>query len=254
MQRVFSHYLYFAVASFFFCLGVSGVRGQERLFDTQVIKVNVLPLAIRSYGIGYETTWSDRWSTSLAVNYRPGNSFPRRSDMEGYYSDTDIHVHQTEISHLSVTPEVRRYFALGSGLRGFYLGMFLQYASFGYNGRIDYVGGAASNFSNFSFRGGVNAFTAGASIGRQWRFGKSVYLDWQMIAPNFGINRGTINGTRVEGNSLDHIGIIVLENKPSEFEIPLVNLDVDAGSDNIRVHTRGAWAGLRMWLALGYRF
>ncbi|MCL7988629.1 DUF3575 domain-containing protein [Sphingobacterium sp. lm-10] len=230
------------------------VYGQDRLFETQVVKVNLLPLGLRSYNVGYETTWSDQWSVSIAFGLRPKNSFPFREDIEGYYSDQDISVHQTELSHLSVTPELRRYLGTVSGLRGFYIGMFLQYARFGYNGRIDYVGGSAANSSEFMFNGGINTFTAGASVGRQWRFGKSVYLDWQIFAPSFGLNKGLVTGTRIGGNPLDHVGISVLENKPNEFNTPLINLDVDARPDEVRMNTRGAWAGLRTWLALGYRF
>ncbi|WP_166332550.1 DUF3575 domain-containing protein [Sphingobacterium chungjuense] len=233
---------------------VPDVYGQDRLFKTQVLKVNLLPLGVRSYNVGYETTWSDQWSVSIAFGLRPQNSFPFREDIEGYYSDQDIKMHQTKLYHLSVTPELRRYFSIVSGLRGFYVGMFLQYARFGYNGRIDYVGGAAANSSDFMFDGGINTLTAGASVGRQWRFGQAVYLDWQIFAPSFGLNKGLITGTRIGGNPLDHVGISVLENKPNEFNTPLVDVDVDARPDEVLLNTRGAWAGLRMWLSLGYRF
>lgn len=254
MQKFFINFLYIACIVSLLCFSVFRGYGQDRLFETQLIKVNVLPLGARSFGVSYETSWNEQWSASLSFSARPSNDFPFKNELERYYSDQDIEFVNTQISHFSITPEVRKYLSTSGGLRGFYLGMFLQYARFGYKGNINYVGGGNNNPSQFAFDGGINTVTAGASIGRQWRFGQSLYLDWQILAPSFGFNVGKIQGNRIGGRALDPVSIRVIENKPNEFHTPLVDVNVDAESDRIKVNTNGAWAGLRVWLAFGYRF
>ncbi|WP_262507285.1 DUF3575 domain-containing protein [Sphingobacterium populi] len=231
------------------------VQAQQKLFDTHLFKVNLLPIALRSYNISYETTISDHWSFALGVNVRPSQGVPFQSEVERYYTDNDVRLSNLMVSQYSIVPEFRYYFTPSSALRGFYLGTYFQYANFGVDMQIDYTGrGNGVNPSEFDFKGPIHTYTAGASIGRQWRFGKAFYLDWTILGASFGINSGNIVGINRNNRPLDDYEQQVFINKPNEFDIPLANVRVDAESDQISIRTNGLWAGARFGLSIGYRF
>ncbi|SFS97869.1 DUF3575 domain-containing protein [Sphingobacterium wenxiniae] len=236
-------------------LSVGALSAQERAFDIHLVKVNVLPLVAQSYSLSYETFISNRVSIGTSVNYKPSGGFPLRAKVENYYTDTDIRVSNTQVGQLAITPEVRFYLLSSSSLRGFYISSFLQYANYRLQAQVDYIGGEyAASPSEFDFRGKMDTYSFGVALGYQWRLSNKFYLDWQMIGPHFGVNKGNFGGSNRNNKPLNEVQQEKLINKPDEFYIPLVKVDVDANSSQIDVRTSGYWASMRLGLSVGYRF
>src|SRR5690606_3239247 len=125
---------------------------------------------------------------------------------------------------------------------------------YGLESKIDYIGSGSPTSPMFDLDGGMNTYTVGASLGYQWKFGNRFYLDWQIVAPHFGINRGKFTGENTNNVHLNESQQRVIRNKPNEFDIPLVKLDIRATGDQIEAQTKGLWAGARLMLSVGYGF
>src|SRR5690606_38402039 len=117
----------------------SNGKAQERPFETNIVKLNMLPLFIKSYNVSYETNLNQDWSVGIHLNWRPKNDFPYRSKVESYYTDNDIRVRNTSVSQYAITPEFRYYFANGSNMRGFYFSSFFQYARYTGETTVDFT-------------------------------------------------------------------------------------------------------------------
>lgn len=231
------------------------VSAQDRPFDVNLIKFNVLTAPIGTYHISYETTLNSNWSFGISTNIRPKNSFPFRDRIDRYYSDQDITVSGTEISQFSLIPELRYYPAFSSDLRGFYIAYYLQYSRYGISSHVDYIGrGNANTPSKFNFDGTIHTYTLGASVGYQWRLTDRFYLDWQIVGPNFGINKGEIVGLNTNNKPLNEFEQQDIQNKPNEFDIPLAQVKVEASGQQIDVKTKGMIAGVRLGLSIGFKF
>lgn len=238
----------------FSCFSLS-VIGQERLFDMHIVRLNALPLAIGSYNVSYETPFRSQWSAVMSANFRPMGNIPFEKRVSNYYTDNEVRFNTIKGSNFSITPEIRYYFLPSSALRGFYFGTFMQYAQYGLDIQLDYVGGKYKhNPSKFDLDGTINTVTVGAAVGHQWRISELFYLDWQIIGPNFGLNKGHAQAVNTNGRPLDSGQEQDIHDKFKEFNIPMLDLDIQTSSTQVDIKTCGAWAGARIGLSFGYRF
>jgi hypothetical protein len=100
--------------------------------------------------------------------------------------------------------------------------------------------------------GDVKANTFGFLIGAQWKLGKNLWLDWQIIGPHYGSANGTITGT--SNLSLSPTERTNLENALRNISIPFINQNVSVSPNKAIVNLNGPWAGLRTGLSLGFDF
>lgn len=81
-------------------------------------------------------------------------------------------------------PELRYYFSKKGALRGFYLGLFASIARYNADLLFEYDDAAVTKTIPLS--GSITGITGGLMIGAQFKLGGRVYLDWWILAPNYG--------------------------------------------------------------------
>lgn len=87
-------------------------------------------------------------------------------------------------------------------------------------------------------------------IGAQFKLGKSVYLDWWILGPNYGSSSGKISGQR----SLSASEQQSLRDEIDGLDIPLTEFTYTVNGNGATINFDGPWAGLRAGLCFGIRF
>ncbi len=118
---------------------------------------------------------------------------------------------------------------------------------------IEYSNGAFDKTGIFN--GNISTVTGGLLLGAQWKPGKSVYLDWWIIGPNYGNAKGDLN-------LVTALSPIEQTNLSSQIDDLVANAPFDKLEDAYSVNGNGAiikakgpWAGLRgLGFNLGFMF
>jgi hypothetical protein len=238
-----------------FFLATQHISAQEiqndanQKIDKNIAKFNLIGFSINGQ---YERILSKR--VSIAISYRvlPSGKFLFR----GLIPTTDPRARESLnnliVSNSAITPEVRFYLGKKGFGQGFYLAPFFRSAKFGGNGiGIDFTLDNGQT-ATFNMEGNVKANTFGLLIGAQWKLGRNLWLDWQIIGPHYGSGNGNVTG--ISNISLSPTERINLENALRDISIPFIKQNVSVSPNQAIVNLNGPWAGLRTGLSLGFDF
>jgi hypothetical protein len=238
-----------------FFLAIQQISAQEiqndanPKIDKNIAKINLIGFSINGQ---YERILSKRVSVAISYRVLPSGKFLFR----GLIPTTDPRARESLnnliVSNSAITPEVRFYLGKKGFGQGFYLAPFFRSAKFGGNGiGIDFTLDNGQS-ATFNMEGDVKANTFGLLIGAQWKLGKNLWLDWQIIGPHYGSANGTVTGT--SNLSLSPTERTNLENALRDISIPFINQNVSVSPNKAIVNLNGPWAGLRTGLSLGFDF
>jgi hypothetical protein len=103
------------------------------------------------------------------------------------------------------------------------------------------------------FDGKLNAITGGLQLGKQFRLGNSLTLDWWILGPNYGSANGTLNftGALTTSDQSD----LTTKLKDLTNKAPFKNSKYSVSSTGASLVVKGPWGGLRgLGFSLGFRF
>jgi hypothetical protein len=218
-----------------------------------IVKINLSALVLKNISVQYERKVGKRVSIAANVHYRPFGQLPFLSSIEKAIDDPSVPVDKLKWGGLGVTPEVRFYVGKNGALRGFYFAPFVNISNYKADLPIDYSDGTTDRTGIFN--GNISTVTGGLLLGAQWKLGKSVYLDWWIIGPNYGSAKGDLNlatalSATEQTDLRNQIEDLIAD---APFDQLVESYSVNGGGATIRA--KGPWAGLRgLGFNLGFRF
>ncbi len=218
-----------------------------------IVKINLSALVVKNISVQYERKIAKRVSIAANVHYRPFGKLPFLSSIEKAIDDPSVPVNQLKWGGMGITPEVRFYVGKKGAMRGFYLAPFANISSYKSDLPINYSNGPINKTGIFN--GNISTITGGLLLGAQWKLGKSVYLDWWIIGPNYGNAKGDLILT----TALNSVEQADLRSQIEEliadapFDKLVESYSVNGSGATIRA--KGPWGGLRgLGFNLGFRF
>jgi len=226
-------------------LAITGLKAQK---SSNLIKLNLLPLSVGNLAFEYEKTIQEHISLNGTLSLRPKSGLPFRSIWESGVDDTYNILGEAKLAAFSFTPELRFYLRNKEAFKGFYIAPFIKYSNYHLStilsvDQSDYQ-------KEVPISGSLNALTVGVAIGSQWRLGDAIYLDWRIIGPNYGFNKGTFEG-KMQLSAEEQREV---RKQLDNFDIDVLALKKEVSAEGVTIKTKGPFAGLRTALSLGYRF
>ena len=227
-------------------------------FKKNIIKVNLLALAIKNYSAQYERILGRRSSLALGFRYMPVATLPftseikKQIDKRATSSTDDVYetLNNAKIGNFAITPEYRYYLGKGYG-KGFYLAPFYRYSQYEISDvKVEY--GSDTEPKHVILNGDFSAHTLGLLLGAQWNLSKSITFDWWILGPSYGMGKG--NGVGSNSKNFTEQDKIDIKRELDNLDIPLTNKTYEIGENSVRMKLDGPWAGVRAGLTLGIKF
>src|SRR5690554_187933 len=234
----------------FFTSNVLSQEEKPESVKNNMVKLNVLPLTFGSISADYERVISSKTTIGLNLTLMPKRKTPMLGIFESLIDDEAAtnQFKNAKIGTFSVSPQVRFYLGK-SAYRGFYVAPFLRYASHSLEIPVEYI--YENQEESVVIDGSINAFSGGIALGAQWQLSEKIYLDWTIVGPLYGGHKGTLSGQK----NLNPEEVHEIEQALNDFEgLPFVDYTHEVNDNGVTVDTKGGWAGLRIGLAVGYRF
>lgn len=248
-----------------------GLRKTDGEFNTSsnnpnFVRFNFLALLAGKVSIEYERLLSERIGLGVSLSVKPKSDLTFKSTIIDIVNDQELNtlMNNFKTSSTSITPELRIYFSNRGHARGFYMAPFLQYSNFKFDVPYDFDVYVESNGEVYferqeqiSLQGNMHAYTAGISLGFNFRLSKNMYLDWRIFGPSYGMTTGNLKGNMFldsdEQKGLD-IGLRSL--KSSLHDLPLkIEMDYSVDHNGASLDVRKSpWAGIRSGLSIAYKF
>jgi len=230
------------------------------LENKNLIKLNLLALAVGNFTLQYERLLTKRTVVALSAGVTPNRGIPFYSSFEGSLDnqDTKDQLKGIKYSNYAITPEIRFYFGK-EAYKGFYVGIFGRYTSYDvkyplqYDGVLASIPGIPSGLipkESIDLSGNIRAFSGGITLGAQWKLSDRLYLDWLIIGPHIGSSKGKLSGNK----KLSAIEQEKINDVINDLDIPLLDYTYEVDNDGARMRFDGPWAGARTSLGIGYRF
>ena len=220
--------------------------------QNNIIKTNLMGLAIKNYNITYERSLARVLSFSIGVRHMPKSSVPLKSQIEKLVDNQDFKINDFQMGNTTFTGEARFYLGIRK-MSGFYIAPYLRYSSFDFTMPIKNPN--EQNSPSILFNGKINATSAGLLMGVQHCFLKKLVLDIWILGGHYGKSNGSLIATEIPNmNSTEQN---TLQSKLDEFnEIgPFKTSSKVTSSSAAEITTTGPWLGLRSFaLSVGYRF
>ena len=234
---------------------ISGaVQAQDSLQVTaksNIVKINLSSLVFKNISLQYERKLAKKISVALNVHAIPFGHLPFLRSIEKAIDDPNVPVNKLSLGSMGFTPEIRYYLGKKGAFRGFYLAPFLNVTRY----KVDLPVNYGNANTPAIFFGNIAATTGGLLLGAQWKLGKSIYLDWWILGPNYGGARGDLNfNSPLSVIEQDELRTEIDDLKSNEsFDTVIDSYSVnDTGAF---IHVKGPWAGLRgLGLNLGIQF
>lgn len=229
----------------FFTFALPAVRAQEH---PNMVKLNLLPLAVGNISIEYERHINKGISLNGTASFLPKSGLPFKSIWESASDDAYNILAGAKLGAFSMAPEVRFYLGNKDPFKGFYIAPFIKYSNYTFNTVLSID---RPNYQKeVPLSGSLNALTAGVAIGSQWHLGKNIYLDWRIIGPNYGFNKGKFDGkTQLSADEQTEV-----KKQLDGFDIDVLKLNKEVNSDGVILRSSGPFAGIRTAVSIGYRF
>lgn len=220
---------------------------------SNIVKINLSALVIKNVSLQFEHKIAKRVSFAANVHYMPFGKLPFLSTVEKAIDDPSVPVNKLKLGRIGVTPEVRFYVGKKGALRGFYLAPFANYTKYKNDLPIIYSNGLVDKTGIFN--GNISTITGGLLFGAQWKLGRSVYLDWWIIGPNYGTAKGDLvlstTLTTVEQTELRN----QIEDIVADAPFDQIVKSYSVSSTGAVINAKGPWAGIRgLGFNLGIRF
>ena len=218
-----------------------------------IVKINLSALVVKNISVQYERKVAKRVSVAANVHYRPFGQLPFLSSIESAIDDPSVPVNQLKWGGVGVTPEVRFYVGKKGALNGFYFAPFANISKYKADLPIEYSNGSIDKTGIFN--GSISTVTGGLMLGAQWKLGKSVYLDWWIIGPNYGNAKGDlVLTTTLSPSERDDLEQQIKDLKAdAPFDKLIESYKVTSSGATIRA--KGPWGGLRgLGFNIGFRF
>ncbi len=240
-------------------------KSQEDKVKKNAVKMNLFPLAAKTYAFEYERVLIGKLTAVGMFSYRAESNLPFVSSWSSLIDDKDAKdiLGNTTQGATSFAVEARFYTGKKGAMRGFYLAPYIKQATYSLKVPlpvdVDPGDPAFAPIKEVMANGNLKTFTAGLGFGTQFSIGKSVTLDWKFFAPGYGSSNGTLTGKAKGPNGEDRK---LTPNEQAEIreqldelgEIPLVKIESDVNADGVKAKIRGPWAGIRTGLSIGYKF
>lgn len=217
-----------------------------------IFKVNVTSLFLNNYSFQYERVLTKRVSIALGYRFMPESDIPLKNQIDaGDDEVADFILENSKISNMAITPEIRFYLGKKGYGRGFYVAPYYRYTKFSTDEFLfEYEGDLGEK--DFKMSGDVSSHSGGIMFGAQWSLGKHISLDWWIIGGHYGTSKGDLSGT--PDTPLTPIEQQAVRDVLEDFEIPLVDSEVDVTATRARMRLDGPWAGVRAGISIGYKF
>lgn len=236
-------------------MGIQFVAAQEikkdstQKIDKNIVKINLIGFSINGQ---YERLLSKRFSVALSYKFLPSGKFLFRGLIPMSDPQAKESLDNLIVSNSAITPELRLYVGKKGYGQGFYLAPFFRSASFSGKGiGIDFTLDNGQP-ATFDMSGKIKSNTFGLLLGAQWKLGKRIWLDWQILGPHYGTASGNITG--ISSVSLSATEQTSLANALRDIDLPFTNETVTVKANQATLGLTGPWAGLRTGISLGIGF
>jgi len=218
--------------------------------DSNLIKVNLAAFALRNISVQYERAIGAKITAAAGINWMPKGSFPLLNNFESVIDNdfTFQYAKKLKVSGVVITPEVRYYFGK-SAFRGFYIAPFVRYENFQGSLPIE-IELQDDSKTSLPISGNLRSFSAGFSVGAQWRLTENLYLDWMIMGPHYGSSKGSFSGKK----DLSEYEIGEYKGELNNLDIPMLKMSYKVNNQGATLRFKGPWAGIRAGFSLGYRF
>lgn len=231
-----------------------------------LVKFNAMSLIGGKISFEYERLLTNKIAVGTAISLRPNKGLPFASTVKDLVDDEDLNtlINGFSTSNYSITPEVRFYTSSKGPFRGFYIAPYVKYASysasmpFDFDVDVDYEDtDIYSRTETIPLKGDVTAFTAGLSLGVNFKLSDSFFLDWRIFGPGYGTAKGDISGRMaLDADEQAELRESLADLKESLEDLPLaIKIDYNVNSEGANINVqRSPWAGIRTGLSVAYRF
>ena len=215
-----------------------------------IVKINLPALAFKNISVEYERQVGKKSSVSINVHTIPFGTLPFQSTFKNISNNSNVQYDKFKFGSFGVVPEFRYYVGRKGALHGFYIGPFVSISNYKMNLPINY-----NNTKTGIFDGKLNAITVGLQLGKQFRLGNSLTLDWWILGPNYGSANGTLNFTGASLTTSDQSDLTTqLEDLKNKAPLNAIK-SYSVSSTGASVVVKGPWGGLRgLGFSLGFRF
>ncbi|ERJ57484.1 DUF3575 domain-containing protein [Sphingobacterium paucimobilis] len=254
------------ISSIFVLSAKTGVFAQQSDNEPKnMVKLNVLPLISGKFAFEYERMIKERITVGGTVSFRPSKGLPFLSTIRDVVDNDDLNefLDGFKSGNFSITPEARFYTSKRGPFRGFYVAPYLKYANYSLKAPLNYdlelsAGGQTLKESgSIPVKGNLNAYTAGFSIGFNFRLMDNLHLDWRLIGPGYGFAKGTLSGQKkLSADEQQQVRQELDDIKDALSDLPVsvkMNYEVHGEGVDVKV-SNSPWAGIRSGLSIGYRF
>ena len=213
------------------------------------LKVNLFAFALKSVSVQYEREISRKTTVALTFRVMPQSTLPFKSSFKNLISDTATanQLDNFKTANVALMPSIRFYLGHKGAYHGFYIAPFFTYAHYTADLLYKYYDG---DYKTIPLSGSMNSFTGGFMLGAQWNLSKSLYLDWWILGPHYGVSKGSANGKK----SLSPTEQDALKYDLDNLNIPLTKTTSTVDANGANVDFSGPWAGIRGGLCIGIRF
>lgn len=218
---------------------------------SNIIKINLSSLVFKNISLQYERKVAKKISVALNVHSIPFGHLPFLSSIEKAIDDSNVPVNKLRLGSLGFTPEIRFYLGKKEAFRGFYFAPFLNITRY----KIDLPVNYGNANTTAIFIGNVAATSGGLLLGAQWSLGKSIYLDWWILGPNYGGARGDLNFNSILSvTEQDELRTEIADLKANGSFTDVIE-SYSVNDKGAFINVKGPWAGLRgLGLNLGIQF
>ncbi len=149
------------------------------LFAQHGVKINVLGLTVKDFGLGYEFIINDEISAALFINAVTGTP----------YYNYELITPDENYSALKISPEFRYYLGSNFGADRLFLSGYLRYNSEKFSDiTLHYYDNALGQSNDIIYDFSNTSLVLGAGAGNKWLFNSSLYVE-----AFFGIGIKAIN-------------------------------------------------------------
>ena len=221
-----------------------------------IVKVNLMAIALKNYSFQYERVLTKKISIALGVRTMPTGSLPFQNTFADQLAEDDpdlaANIKDLKVGNFAITPEVRFYLNKKGYGRGFYIAPYYRFAKFNSEELPITYDGDGNTTKNIKLKGDMTTHSGGLMIGAQWHLGKVVTLDWWIVGAHYGTSNGTLNGTPSSPLSANEQTDI--KNTIEALDLPLTKITAEVSANNIKAIIDGPWGGVRAGLSIGIRF
>lgn len=223
-----------------------------------VLKMNLIPIAFKTYSFQYEHSFMRNLSLCLQVGYnsemRLGTYINRILDtvsndklnaVRAKFSLTEL----STTANTYITPEIRIYLSRKGAPNGFYLAPYYRFTTSKVHATFNYKDSNNVDIP-IVFTGNLNSVRPGVMVGYQKSFLKRLVVDFWLGGVQFGSSKASFDATS-DFTKVDKEGVVQFVEDNFKYGNATVTIDSDT---HAKLEYTGKTNGFRVGLCLGFRF